>query len=105
MQNELGIDKSSFRKKIVRQMQARMLGIGSTPSPPQQFLHRLESCKAVSLSWEKSSAREWAVPLSTELTWHLVQLIILHIRGLQAYSPFILTGYSGVTSTCLVTRS
>mmetsp|Transcript_1850 Transcript_1850/g.4312 ORF Transcript_1850/g.4312 Transcript_1850/m.4312 type:complete len:709 (+) Transcript_1850:127-2253(+) len=61
MQNELGIDKSSFRNKIVRQMQARMLGIGSTPSPPQQLSHRLESCKAVSLSWKKSSARVFPV--------------------------------------------
>ena len=61
LENELGIDKASFRKKIVRQMQARMLGIGSTPGPPQKFTHKLDSCKVVTLSWERSTARVFPV--------------------------------------------
>jgi len=61
LKNELGIDKVSFRNKIVRQMQARMLGIGSSPGTPQKFTYRLESCKAITLSWERSIARVFPV--------------------------------------------
>ena len=61
LQNELGIDKASFRNKIVRQMQARMLGIGSSPGNPQKFTYKLESCKAATLSWERSTARVFPV--------------------------------------------
>mmetsp|Transcript_6298 Transcript_6298/g.15661 ORF Transcript_6298/g.15661 Transcript_6298/m.15661 type:complete len:711 (+) Transcript_6298:212-2344(+) len=61
LQNELGIDKASFRNKIVRQMQSRMLGIGSAPQTPKKFSFELESCKAVSLSWERSIARVFPV--------------------------------------------
>ena len=61
LEDELGISKASFRNKIVRQMQARMLGIGSAPGTPQQFTHKLESCKAVTLSWNKSTARVFPV--------------------------------------------
>jgi len=61
LKNELGIEKTSFRNKIVRQMQARMLGIGSSPGNPQKFTHKLESCKAVTLSWERSTARVFPV--------------------------------------------
>lgn len=59
--NELGIDKTSFRNKIVRQMQARMLGIGSIPDKPTQFYYKLDNCKAVSFTWERSSARVFPV--------------------------------------------
>jgi len=61
LEDELGISKASFRNKIVRQMQARMLGIGSAPGTPQHFVHKLESCKAVTLSWDKSTARVFPV--------------------------------------------
>ena len=61
LQNELGINKASFRNKIVRQMQSRMLGIGSSPETPKKFTHKLESCKAVTLSWEFSVARVFPV--------------------------------------------
>jgi len=61
LKNELGIDKASFRKKIVWQMQARMLGIGSSPGTPQYFNYRLESCKAITLSWDRSTARVFPV--------------------------------------------
>ena len=42
-------------------MQARMLGIGSAPGTPSKFTHRLESCKVVTLSWERSTARVFPV--------------------------------------------
>ena len=61
LQNDLGIDKASFRNKIVRQMQARMLGIGSSPGNPANFAFKLESCKATSLTWDKSTARVFPV--------------------------------------------
>ena len=53
--HELGIDKQSFRNKIVRGMQSRVLGIGSPPGAPQKFSFKLESCKAVTLTWERST--------------------------------------------------
>lgn len=42
-------------------MQARMLGIGSSPETPQNFTYKLESCKAVTLSWERSTARVFPI--------------------------------------------
>ncbi|KAL3809265.1 hypothetical protein ACHAXA_009963 [Cyclostephanos tholiformis] len=59
--DELGIEKESFRNKIVRRMQARMLGIGSSPETPQNFTYKLEGCKAVTLSWEISNARVFPI--------------------------------------------
>lgn len=56
----LGV-KASFRNKIVRQMQARMLGIGSSPGLPERVNVKLENCKAVTLSWEPSTARVFPV--------------------------------------------
>ena len=53
--HELGIDKQSFRTKIIRGMQSRMLGIGCSPEAPQKFSFKLESCKAVTLTWERST--------------------------------------------------
>jgi hypothetical protein len=61
LSDELGIDKSSFRNKIVRQMQARMLGIGGNPETPKKFDFKLQSCNAVSLSWERSTGRVFPV--------------------------------------------
>lgn len=61
LSDELRIDKSSFRNKIVRQMQARMLGIGGYPDTPSKFDFKLQSCNAVSLSWERSTARVFPV--------------------------------------------
>jgi hypothetical protein len=59
--DELGIEKESFRNKIVRRMQARMLGIGSLPETPKNLTYKLESCKAVTLSWELSNARVFPI--------------------------------------------
>lgn len=58
---ELHIEKPSFRKKIVRHINARMLGIGMVPEPPSGIRHTLESCSTVSFSWEKSTARGFPV--------------------------------------------
>jgi len=61
LSDELGINKSSFRNKIVKNMQTRMLGIGGLPSTPTKFDFKIQSCNAVSLSWEKSTARVFPV--------------------------------------------
>ena len=61
IKKELGIEKNSYRKKILRHINARMLGIGTVPTPPQSFKHTLESCSAVTLSWTKSTAKGFPV--------------------------------------------
>lgn len=61
LSDDLGIDKASFRNKIVRQMQARMLGIGGNPKIPSKFGFKLQSCNAVTLSWERSTGRVFPV--------------------------------------------
>lgn len=61
LEHDLGITKISLRNKIVRAMQTRMLGIGSYPDTPGKVKYKLESCKAVSLSWEHSTARVFPV--------------------------------------------
>jgi hypothetical protein len=59
LQEELGL-KSSFRSKIVRGVQARMLGIGSMPDAVRvEFT--LSSCRSVGLKWSKSQARIFPV--------------------------------------------
>merc|ERR1712232_1156798 len=45
---ELGIMKLSFRKKIVRHIRAKMLGIGDVPDPPANIKKKLESCSTAS---------------------------------------------------------
>ncbi|KAL7483047.1 hypothetical protein ACHAW6_008701 [Cyclotella cf. meneghiniana] len=59
LQEELGI-KSSFRSKIVRGVQARMLGIGSTPEGVVAEFN-LATCRSVSLKWSKPQARIFPV--------------------------------------------
>jgi len=61
IESELGITKASHRKKIMRHINARMLGIGTVPTTPSQFRHTLESCSTVSLSWSKSTAKGFPV--------------------------------------------
>ena len=61
IETELGIEKASHRKKILRHINARMLGIGSVPSTPQNFRHTLESCSTVSLMWTRSTAKGFPV--------------------------------------------
>lgn len=59
LQEELGL-KSSFRSKIVRGVQARMLGIGSMPDAIKAEF-TLSSCRSVGLRWSKSQARIFPV--------------------------------------------
>ena len=61
IETELGITKASHRKKIMRHINARMLGIGTVPTTPGYFRHTLESCSTVSLSWSKSTAKGFPV--------------------------------------------
>jgi len=61
LRDELGVEKSSFINKIVKHIQARMLGIGSIPESPKNFSYKLESCKTVSFSWSKCKARVFPV--------------------------------------------
>mmetsp|Transcript_30485 Transcript_30485/g.45388 ORF Transcript_30485/g.45388 Transcript_30485/m.45388 type:complete len:775 (-) Transcript_30485:319-2643(-) len=61
IRTELGIERSSFRKKIVRHIHARMLGIGSTPTIPSEIKHKLESCSTVNISWDRSTAEGFPV--------------------------------------------
>lgn len=61
IETELGITKASHRKKIMRHINARMLGIGTVPTTPSHFRHMLESCSTVSLSWSKSTAKGFPV--------------------------------------------
>ena len=61
LRDELGIEKSSFINKIVKRIQARMLGIGSVPGSPKQFEHKFVSCKTVSFSWSRCTARVFPV--------------------------------------------
>eukprot|EP00573_Skeletonema_grethae_P003853 CAMPEP_0201698920 /NCGR_PEP_ID=MMETSP0578-20130828/21510_1 /ASSEMBLY_ACC=CAM_ASM_000663 /TAXON_ID=267565 /ORGANISM="Skeletonema grethea, Strain CCMP 1804" /LENGTH=680 /DNA_ID=CAMNT_0048185569 /DNA_START=128 /DNA_END=2171 /DNA_ORIENTATION=+ len=61
LSDDLGIDRASYRNKIVRQMKVRMLGIGGNPNIPPKFDFKLQSCNAVTLSWERSAGRVFPV--------------------------------------------
>merc|ERR1712151_809487 len=59
---ELGITKSSFVKKFVNLMHARMLGIGSVPEAPKNFKYKVEeNCHTVTFNWDKSFAAGFPV--------------------------------------------
>lgn len=53
LEKELGIEKSVIRKKIVRSMRIKLLGMGSVPESPIKLTYRLESCTSVELQWQK----------------------------------------------------
>ena len=55
LETELGITKSSFRRKIVRLAQARMLGIGSIPTHPSDAQKKCSSM-TIHLTWKKSTS-------------------------------------------------
>ena len=61
MEDELGIESASRRKKIATHINARLLGIGTVPSPPADVKHTLESCSTASLSWTRSTAKGFPV--------------------------------------------
>uniref|UniRef100_A0A7S3VAB9 EF-hand domain-containing protein n=1 Tax=Chaetoceros debilis TaxID=122233 RepID=A0A7S3VAB9_9STRA len=54
--DELHITEKSFRTKIIRLMQARMLGIGSVPRKPSGIVATVESCEAIKLTWDRTLA-------------------------------------------------
>ena len=54
--DELGIEKLTFRKKIVRLVNARMLGIGSKPDVPSEVTIDLEGCSTAILKWKKKES-------------------------------------------------
>lgn len=56
LKEELNIEKAIFRKKIVRLVNARMLGIGSRPEKPSGVQIHLEGCSTAILTWTKSKA-------------------------------------------------
>ena len=78
LQEELGL-KSSFRSKIVRGVQARMMGIGSTPEATKTDF-QLTNCRSVSLKWGKSQARIFPVH-SYRIQRRAVNLFGSHERG------------------------
>ncbi len=61
LSDDLGIDRASYRNKIVRQMKVRMLGIGGNPEIPSKFDFKLQSCNAVTLSWQRSTGRVFPI--------------------------------------------
>ena len=59
----MGIHKPAFRKKILRHINARLLGVGTVPDSlkPSEVNYSLESCSTVSFSWIKPDARGFPV--------------------------------------------
>ena len=60
---ELHIEKSSFRKKLVRHINARMLGVGDIPEVPSNLKAHIDNgvCSTIHLTWTKSVARGFPV--------------------------------------------
>jgi hypothetical protein len=59
--DELNIQKVTFRKKIVRLVNARMLGIGSKPREPFGVKIDLEGCSTAILKWKRPEAEGFPV--------------------------------------------
>eukprot|EP00979_Chaetoceros_neogracilis_P008437 scaffold1872_cov268-Chaetoceros_neogracile.AAC.29 len=56
LKEELNIDKSSYRKRIIRAVNSRLFGIGTVPSTVKGIEARVESCSTIALHWEKAHA-------------------------------------------------
>lgn len=63
LREDLGIHKPTFRKKILRHIQASLLGVGAVPDKIDLTFLRstIESCSTVSFSWIKPNARGFPV--------------------------------------------
>lgn len=61
LKNEVGITKESYRKKIMRLVRAKMLGIGSPPKQVQMEAVDVESCSTIRLKWGKPLATGFPV--------------------------------------------
>lgn len=88
---ELNIEKKSFRRKIIRHIKARLLGVGSTPTAVSNIVVQVESCSAVSLSWAKSTARGFPV--------HSYRIQRRTVGGSNR-NMTAATAYHGETGTC-----
>ena len=53
IKDELNIEKK-YRTKIIRAVNARLLGIGTVPSAPGGIVENVESCSTIALSWKKA---------------------------------------------------
>eukprot|EP00551_Chaetoceros_affinis_P010837 CAMPEP_0203680638 /NCGR_PEP_ID=MMETSP0090-20130426/40036_1 /ASSEMBLY_ACC=CAM_ASM_001088 /TAXON_ID=426623 /ORGANISM="Chaetoceros affinis, Strain CCMP159" /LENGTH=412 /DNA_ID=CAMNT_0050548797 /DNA_START=236 /DNA_END=1471 /DNA_ORIENTATION=+ len=58
---ELQIEKPTFRKKIVRLVNARMLGIGKRPAEPVGIQIILEDCHTAVITWKKMESEGFPV--------------------------------------------
>jgi len=54
LKNELNIDKSTYRKKIVRAVNSRLFGIGTVPYQVDGVIPAIESCSTITLKWNKA---------------------------------------------------
>jgi hypothetical protein len=54
LKNELNIDKSTYRKKIVRAVNSRLFGIGTVPYQVDGVIPTIESCSTITLKWNKA---------------------------------------------------
>lgn len=61
LKDEVGITKESYRKKIMRLVRAKMLGIGSPPEQVQVEEIDVESCSTIRLKWSKPMASGFPV--------------------------------------------
>jgi hypothetical protein len=59
--NELKIENKMKRGKILRLVQARILGIGTSPDKPANMQYEVENCNTVSLLWDESTASVFPV--------------------------------------------
>lgn len=56
LKEELNIDKSTYRKRIIRAVNSRLFGIGTVPSTVKGIEARVESCSTITLHWDKAQA-------------------------------------------------
>eukprot|EP00587_Corethron_hystrix_P002213 CAMPEP_0113311234 /NCGR_PEP_ID=MMETSP0010_2-20120614/8549_1 /TAXON_ID=216773 ORGANISM="Corethron hystrix, Strain 308" /NCGR_SAMPLE_ID=MMETSP0010_2 /ASSEMBLY_ACC=CAM_ASM_000155 /LENGTH=571 /DNA_ID=CAMNT_0000166825 /DNA_START=274 /DNA_END=1986 /DNA_ORIENTATION=+ /assembly_acc=CAM_ASM_000155 len=61
LERYLGIEKELFRKKLLRLIKARMLGVGTVPDSVLNIKHSVDSCSSVSFTWDKPIARGFPV--------------------------------------------
>lgn len=54
MEQDLGITRPAFRKRLVRSMKWKLWGMGEEPAAPDGFRATNTSCGALSLEWEKN---------------------------------------------------
>lgn len=73
LKEELGIERSTYRKKIVRAVRSRLFGIGTVPSQIENVEATIESCTTISLRWSK--------PIANDLPVHKYRVLRRKIGG------------------------